>query len=368
MKKRMLVLGLGIVLALSGCGGNKGASDDKKTTEVVEKQTDTTSVSDEEVSKETSENNILDESSSGDEKEQTEENEEQSGSRIDYSQITGEHVLASCEDFVIRMTDCVRIVDSKWEGTIYEIPYECQASERFEGNVTISVDSCLLNGNYVRAMFDEAIITLDDRGTTYYSGTIRLEQEDMVAFEKMMETPAIESLQVGFSARSVTGTELPIYLSGEKIVSDNCPERPVLNSNLVEVYSSNLESIYYGGLAMVDEDGDAYLLFVREAKDVPEYWKTTTAVMLMVDGNLSTVGYHYFDMILEEKQCSGRLLKVSPSEFDVEKNDTIVFYVQETASYGMQNRGEGYLAEMEDVYQPAVFEIDIKDALLEAVK
>ena len=363
MKKRMLIMCLGLMIALSGCGNDEAKNEknvevqEESSKDVFDENIENTS---NESSKETS-----DEDKALDDVEEMEAAEEkESAAIIDISKITGEHVLAESDNFIITMTDGIKYEEHYMEMK-YRIPVKIQAKEGYVGNYMISIDYLVLNDVQVKAQFDGVFASIDSDVTTEYEGYMDIDTEDMLTYSMILEDTAIQKISGQFN-------ELDYEQGGSRIVSgeiksDDCPEKFALASSCDKIYSNEYQNLYYAGVLDVDDSGMARLLYIRESDRNDCFWRPTLSTVLMADETpLSQVkAMNYSQAFIPAGCVKAMIMKVDTTEIDFDNVNELNLRLYETESETMTDYNMGELVEL---YDGIDYFQDIKADLQSAIK
>ncbi len=360
MKKRVLMICMGLMLALSGCG-NDGAKDADVKKEASKDVSDEKS-SKEKSGKEKSEKEISDEDEDLGDIDEIETDED--AAPIDISKITGEHVLAESDNFVITMTDGIKYEEHYMEMK-YRIPVKIEAKEGYVGNYMISIDYLVINNVQVKAQFDGVFASIDSDFYTEYEGYIDIETEDMLTYSMILEDTAIQKIYGQFN-------ELDYEQGGSKLVSgevksDDCPAEFAIASSCDKIYSDDYQNLYYAGVLDVDEHGMARLLYIRESDRNDGFWRTTLCTMLLADETpLSQVkAMNYSQATIPAGCVKAMIMKVDTTEIDFDSVDELNLRLYEAESQTVTDYNIGKFIEM---YGAMDYTQDIKADLESALK
>lgn len=359
MKKRVLMICMGLMLALSGCG-NDGAKDADVKKEASKDVSD--EKSSDKSSKESSDKEASDKDEASSDEDEVETDED--AAPIDISKITGEHVLAESDNFVITMTDGIKYEEHYMEMK-YRIPVKIEAKEGYVGNYMISIDYLVINDVQVKAQFDGVFASIDSDFNTEYEGYIDIDTEDMLTYSMILEDTAIQKIYGQFN-------ELDYEQGGSKLVSgevksDDCPEDFAIASSCDKIYSDDYQNLYYAGVLDVDEHGMARLLYIRESDRNDGFWRTTLCTMLLADETpLSQVkAMNYSQATIPAGCVKAMIMKVDTTEIDFDSVDELNLRLYEAESETMTDYNMGEYIEMYDVMDCTQ---DIKADLESALK
>ena len=281
MKKRVLMLVLGMLLFAAGCGSSEeAAAGGANPPAVVEEQTAKPQAAETEQPEEPAEAKEPESIRDAFPKHEMVELSMQD----DFFAISGDVILYEDDDYLIRLAGEMELTDQYTVQTEYVLPvYIEMKKDSYPKTQGFNVVSANCNDVVVPAHLyagGDYNFLLEHQSEVAY---IVFDRKVMYGMQQMLEEPVIKKLQLNVFNYDLNTRKR--YHIGEVICSDDCPEEFPFSDRMELVYSDDRQEIYYGGFLFMNELKDVYYLWGKKAKEIGDsFWISASAKQLYLDG------------------------------------------------------------------------------------
>lgn len=361
MKKRLLMIGLGMMLLLSGCGSSGEVIESSQSTAAVQQEqpaeTQTVEVKEEEPE------SILD----------TFPKHEMAelALRDNFFAISEDVVLYEDDDFLMRLAGEMELTDQYTVQTRFVLPVKVELKkDSYAKTQGYDVPNVVLNdvmipaGLYVQYQGNFTFLQENPTDIIY----IVLDMKSMYGMQQMLADPVIKKMQLKIR-RYDLNTRSWLH-DGEIVRSDDCPEEFPFSDRMELVYSDDRQEIYYGGFLFMSGYRDLHYLWGKKAKDIGDsFWFSASAKQLYLDGEpfkLPRTSPSNSEEILQKNTSAPLIMMIEADALqDCEPDQKWKLELREFYSY---SKADYYQQKKGPEYEMVTVERDLTDELMRFVE